>query len=91
MSGNARARRAFPQPALETLAIIAYRQPITRAEMEQVRGVAVDGVLQTLVERGLVEQVGVAEVIGRPENVRHHGGLPRILWIEESGRSAGSG
>ena len=54
-------------PALETLAIIAYRQPITRAEMEQVRGVAVDGVLQTLVERGIVEQVGVAEVIGRPK------------------------
>ncbi len=54
------------QPALETLAIIAYRQPITRAEIEQVRGVAVDGVMQTLVERGLVEQVGRAEVIGRP-------------------------
>lgn len=53
-------------PALETLAIIAYRQPITRAEVEQVRGVAVDGVMQTLVERGLVEQVGRAEVIGRP-------------------------
>src|SRR5580704_7509878 len=42
-------------PALETLAIIAYRQPITRAEIEQVRGVAVDGVMQTLVERSLVE------------------------------------
>jgi segregation and condensation protein B len=54
------------QPALETLAIIAYRQPITRAEIEQVRGVAVDGVMQTLVERGLVEQVGRAEVVGRP-------------------------
>jgi segregation and condensation protein B len=54
------------QPALETLAIIAYRQPITRAEVEQVRGVAVDGVLQTLLERGLVEQIGRAEVIGRP-------------------------
>src|ERR1700758_4824186 len=54
------------QPALETLAIIAYRQPITRAEVEQVRGVAVDGVMQTLVERGLVEQVGRAEVVGRP-------------------------
>lgn len=53
-------------PALETLAIIAYRQPLTRAEIEQVRGVAVDGVMQTLVERGLVEQVGRAEVIGRP-------------------------
>jgi segregation and condensation protein B len=54
------------QPALETLAIIAYRQPITRAEMEQVRGVSVDGVMQTLVERGLVEQAGRAEVVGRP-------------------------
>jgi segregation and condensation protein B len=54
------------QPALETLAIIAYRQPITRAEIEQVRGVAVDGVMQTLLERGLVEQAGRAEVAGRP-------------------------
>jgi segregation and condensation protein B len=54
------------QPALETLAIIAYRQPITRAEVEQVRGVNVDGVMQTLLERGLVEQVGRAEVVGRP-------------------------
>src|SRR5437762_2242257 len=53
------------QPALETLAIIAYRQPLTRAEIEQVRGVAVDGVMQTLLERGLVEQVGRAEVVGR--------------------------
>ncbi|HWV99439.1 MAG TPA: SMC-Scp complex subunit ScpB [Candidatus Acidoferrum sp.] len=56
------------QPALETLAIIAYRQPLTRAEIEQVRGVAVDGVMQTLLERGLVEQQGRAEVVGRPMN-----------------------
>ena len=54
------------QPALETLSIVAYRQPITRAEIEQVRGVSVDGVMQTLLERGLVEQVGRAEVVGRP-------------------------
>ena len=54
------------QPALETLAVIAYRQPCTRAEVEQVRGVAVDGVMQTLLERHLVEAVGRAEVIGRP-------------------------
>ncbi|HMC29065.1 MAG TPA: SMC-Scp complex subunit ScpB, partial [Verrucomicrobiae bacterium] len=54
------------QPALETLAIIAYRQPLTRAEIEQVRGVTVDGVMQTLLERKLVEQVGRAEVVGRP-------------------------
>src|SRR5881296_2391141 len=53
-------------PALETLAIIAYRQPLTRAQIEQIRGVSVDGVMQTLLERGLVEQVGRAEVVGRP-------------------------
>jgi segregation and condensation protein B len=64
--GHKNRQPRLSQPALETLAIIAYRQPITRAEIEQVRGVAVDGVMQTLVERGLVEQVGRAEVIGRP-------------------------
>src|SRR5579859_5772327 len=54
------------QAALETLAIIAYRQPVTRAEVEQVRGVNVDGTMQTLLERALVEQSGRAEVVGRP-------------------------
>ena len=54
------------QPALETLAVIAYRQPVTRAECEQIRGVAVDGVITTLKERGLIEEAGRAEVIGRP-------------------------
>src|SRR5215813_11974649 len=53
-------------PALETLAIIAYRQPITRADVEAVRGVNIDGVLQTLMERGLVKIAGRAEVPGRP-------------------------
>lgn len=54
------------QPALETLAIVSYRQPITRAEIEQIRGVNVDGTMQTLIERGLIEQSGRAEVVGRP-------------------------
>jgi segregation and condensation protein B len=53
-------------PALETLAIIAYRQPITRADVEAVRGVNIDGVLQTLMERGLVKITGRAEIPGRP-------------------------
>ncbi|MEY2561475.1 MAG: segregation and condensation protein [Verrucomicrobiota bacterium] len=53
-------------PSLETLAIVAYRQPITRADVEAVRGVAVDGVLQSLMERGLVRIAGRAEVPGRP-------------------------
>jgi segregation and condensation protein B len=54
------------QAALETLAIIAYRQPVTRAEVEQVRGVNIDGTMQTILERGLVIQSGRAEVVGRP-------------------------
>ena len=53
-------------PALETLAIIAYRQPITRADVEAVRGVTIDGVLQTLMERGLVKISGRAEIPWRP-------------------------
>ena len=53
-------------PALETLAIIAYRQPVTRADIEAVRGVAVDGVMQVLLDRALVRITGRAEVPGRP-------------------------
>ena len=54
------------QPALETLAIIAYRQPVTRAAMESIRGVNCDGVLRTLVSRGLIEEVGRLDQVGRP-------------------------
>ena len=53
-------------PALETLAIIAYRQPVTRADIEAVRGVAVDGVMQVLLDRSLVRITGRADVPGRP-------------------------
>lgn len=53
-------------PALETLAIIAYRQPMTKADIEAVRGVSVDGVLKMLLDRGLVHISGRAEVPGRP-------------------------
>jgi len=52
--------------ALETLAVIAYRQPITRAEIESIRGVNCDGVLRTLIARELVEPVGRLEQPGRP-------------------------
>ena len=55
------------KPALETLAIISYRQPLTRAEMEEIRGVSVDGVIGTLLERDLVEVVGRADAPGRPQ------------------------
>lgn len=54
------------RPALETLAIMAYRQPITRAEIEEIRGVNVDGVIQSLMERSLIRIVGRKEGVGRP-------------------------
>jgi segregation and condensation protein B len=54
------------QAALETLAIVAYRQPVTRAELEQVRGVDVGAVLHGLLERDLIRVAGHREVPGRP-------------------------
>jgi len=60
-----RPRRLSPA-ALETLAIIAYKQPVGRAEVEEIRGVSVDGVLRSLQERGLIDVVGRAEGMGRP-------------------------
>lgn len=53
-------------PALETLAILAYRQPVGRAEVEEIRGVGAGGVLRTLLERDLIEVVGRGEGLGRP-------------------------
>lgn len=58
--------RKLSQAALETLAVIAYRQPVSRGEIEEIRGVAVDGVLRLLQERGIVEAVGRGEGLGRP-------------------------
>ena len=54
------------KPALETLAIIAYRQPITKIEIEAIRGVSAEGVLDTLLDRDLVAIKGRKDVIGRP-------------------------
>jgi segregation and condensation protein B len=56
LTGAARAR--LTQAALETLAVIAYRQPVTRARISAIRGVGVDGVMRTLLTRGLVAEVG---------------------------------
>lgn len=53
-------------PALETLSIIAFKQPVTRQEVEYIRGVQSDGVINTLIERRLIKEVGRRETIGRP-------------------------
>lgn len=83
-------------PSLETLAIIAYKQPITRAEMEAIRGVNVDGVLRTLEERSLIRTKGRMDAPGRPilygttsEFLRHFGlksleELPKLKEFQES-------
>jgi segregation and condensation protein B len=54
------------KPALETLAIIAYKQPLTRPEIEAIRGVDVAGVVKTLMDRRLVKIIGRKDVVGRP-------------------------
>jgi segregation and condensation protein B len=63
---SSRARSRLSQPALETLAIIAYKQPILRVEIEALRGVRVDGVLQTLLGRNLITVKGRKATVGRP-------------------------
>jgi segregation and condensation protein B len=60
------ARTRLSRAALETLAIIAYRQPMTRPEIEVIRGVNSDSVLRTLLSVGLIEDVGRAPTVGRP-------------------------
>src|SRR5690625_6549914 len=58
------------QAALETLAIIAYEQPITRIEIEEIRGVKSDRPVQTLLARALIEEVGRKDTVGRPISAR---------------------
>lgn len=78
-----RAKQAT-QSALETLAILAYKQPVTKAEIEDLRGVDVGGVINTLAARGLVKIVGKKEVPGRPflygttEKFLEHFGLKNL-------------
>ena len=83
-------------PSLETLAIVAYRQPITRAEIEAIRGVNVDGVIHTLEERGLIRTRGRKDAPGRPifygtttEFLQHFGlksleELPKLKEFKEA-------
>ena len=88
-------RRLFQQKpwrltraTLETLAIIAYKQPITRAEIEAIRGVDVDSVLASLLARKLVKIVGRKDVIGRPLLYGTHAAVPRGLRPPRPGEPA---
>jgi segregation and condensation protein B len=59
-------RSSLSQAALETLSIVAYRQPITRVEIEEIRGVKADRALHSLTAKDLIEEVGRADALGRP-------------------------
>jgi segregation and condensation protein B len=81
------------RPALETLAIVAYRQPITQPEIETIRGVNCTGVVKTLSERGLIAEKGRKETVGRPilyvttdQFLKHFGlkDLTELPLLEES-------
>jgi segregation and condensation protein B len=86
-------RTYLSRAALETLAIIAYRQPITRPEIEIIRGVGSDSVLRTLLRFGLIDEVGRAPTVGHPilygttfEFLQHFGlrGLEEMPPLEEA-------
>lgn len=59
-------RRRLSQSALETLAIVAYRQPVTKGEIEAIRGIRCDRVMEGLVKKGLVREAGRSDTVGRP-------------------------
>ena len=91
-------RKHLSKAALETLAIVAYRQPITRPEIEAVRGVGSDSVLRTLLSAGLVDELGRAPTVGRPvlygttfEFLQHFGlrGLNELPPLEDEAIAEG--
>ena len=59
-------KQSLSQAAMETLAVVAYKQPVTRAEVEQIRGVKCDYSLQSLTQKGLIQEVGRKDTLGRP-------------------------
>lgn len=77
-------KQSLSQAAMETLAVVAYKQPVTRAEVEQVRGVKCDYSLQSLMNKELITEVGRKEALGRPilygttENFLAHFGLTSL-------------
>ncbi|MCE7906880.1 MAG: SMC-Scp complex subunit ScpB [Candidatus Omnitrophica bacterium COP1] len=82
-----RKKRTLSQAALETLSVIAYREPITRAEIEAIRGVNVDSMIHTLLQRRLIKISGRKEVPGHPflyrttKHFLHHFGLRSLTEL----------
>lgn len=75
-------RKSLSQATLETLTIIAYKQPITKVEIESIRGVKCDKVLQTLLEHELIKEAGRLNKIGKPIIYKTTGEFLKLLQIE---------
>jgi segregation and condensation protein B len=88
-------RSSLSQAALETLSIIAYKQPVTRVEIEEIRGVKCDRALHTLSAKDLIEEKGRAEAVGRPilygtsKKFLEYFGLGSIQELPESSKFQG--
>ncbi|TLS53046.1 SMC-Scp complex subunit ScpB [Paenibacillus antri] len=88
-------RGSLSQAALETLAIVAYRQPITRVEIDEIRGVKSDRALHTLVAKELIHEAGRADAIGRPilyettKQFLHYFGLSALRDLPDAERMVG--
>ena len=82
-------QQSLSQAAMETLAVVAYKQPVTRAEVEQVRGVKCDYSLQSLINKGLIREAGRKDTIGRPilfcttDEFLSHFGLENLEGLPE--------
>ena len=82
-------KQSLSQAAMETLAIVAYRQPVTKTEMEAVRGVKCDYSVQSLLNKGLIQEVGRKESLGRPmlygttEKFLQHFGIESLNELPE--------
>jgi segregation and condensation protein B len=97
---RSRSREKMSQAALETLAVIAYRQPVSRADIENIRGVEAGPLLRTLVDRGLIRIVGREEALGHPLlygttklflelfGLRDLEALPRVEELTKAGQDA---
>ena len=90
-------RQSLSQAVLETLSIIAYRQPVTKSDIEAVRGVKCDYSVQLLLARGLIEEQGRRETLGRPilygttDKFLRHFGLEGLSQLPEEGTHKNEG
>ena len=86
---NIKIETTLSPQSMETLAIVAYKQPITKAEIERIRGLYSDGTVATLLDKGLIEEKGKAESLGRPrlygttEEFLRHFGLKDLMDLPE--------